>query len=157
VGEVLKFESSKVLKLVELVLFVMGVWERAARVWDTEGKRVKRDKRDMRVKLVGLVLFVMGVWERAARVWNTVEVEMLMRLVEVEMLGIGKMGHRGWKGRGMAKEWKRQMLVRLVLVRETGQVMVVQHMGQETRPQARRVEGRPASRLPEPIRARDGG
>ena len=44
----------------------------------------------------------------------------------------------------------------LGLVRETGLGMVGQNIGQEPRPRARRVEGRPASRLPEPIRARDG-
>jgi len=52
--------------------------------------------------------------------------------------------------------WLEVLVTRRVLVRETGQVMVVQSMGQEPRPRARRDEGRPASRLPEPIRARAG-
>ena len=98
--------------------------------------------------------------------WNTVAVEMRMRLVGVEMLGIGRMGLRGRIGHELVQEEKLRMLVsqmldavlvtRRVLVREKGEVMVVQNMGLEPRPWARRVEGRPASRLPEPIRARAG-
>ena len=79
------------------------------------------------------------------------------------MLGIGRMGLRGRLGRRMVKEEKLRMLVwldvlvtRRVLVRETGEELVFQRMGLEPRPWARRDEGRPASRLPEPIRARAG-
>ena len=95
--------------------------------------------------------------------WNTAAVEMLMRLVEGEMLGIGRMGHRGLIGHRLVQEEKLKMLVwlvvlitRRVLVGETKRGVYVQRMGLEPRPQARRVEGRPASRLPEPIRARAG-
>jgi hypothetical protein len=89
-------------------------------------------------------------------------VEIFGLLVIVEMLGIGQMGLRGRRGHRLVqvetlRMLVRQMLVtRWVLVRETGQVMGVQRMGQEPRPRARRHEGRPASRLPEPIRARAG-
>jgi hypothetical protein len=95
-------------------------------------------------------------------VWNTVAMVMLMRHVGVGVLGIGRMGLRGRMGQRLVQEEKRRMLVRQmlvtrrVLVSETGQVTVVQSMGLEPRPWARRVEGRPASRLPEPSRARAG-
>ena len=36
--EVLKFVNAGVLKLGKSVLFVLGVYERAARVWDTAGE-----------------------------------------------------------------------------------------------------------------------
>ena len=71
---------------------------------------------------------------------NTVAMELLMRFVEVKMLGIGRMGLRGRMGHRLVQEEKlrmmvRQMLVtRWVLVRETGQVMGVQRMGLEPRP-----------------------
>ena len=73
--------------------------------------------------------------------WNTVAVEMLMRFVCFEMLGIGRMGLRGRLGRRMVKEEKLRMLVwldvlvtRRVLVRETGEELVFQRMGLEPRP-----------------------
>ena len=53
--------------------------------------------------LVKLRLKGHGVWERAARVWNTAAVEMLMRLVEIEMPVIGQMGHRGLVGHRLVK------------------------------------------------------
>jgi hypothetical protein len=80
-------------------------------------------------------------------VWNT---------VAVEMLGIGRMGLRGRIGHRLVQEKLKMLVTRRVLVRETGQGMVVQRMGMEPIPWARRVEGSPASRLPEPIRARAG-
>jgi len=97
-------------------------------------------------------------------VWNTAAQKMsAWLLTKCERLEIGRMGLRGRIGRRMVKEEKLRMLVwldvlvtRRVLVSETGQVAVVQSMGLEPRPRARRVEGRPASRLPEPIRARAG-
>ena len=57
--------------------------------------------------------------------WNTAAVEMLMRLVEVEMLGIGRMGHRGLMGHRLVQDEKRMMVTRLV----ARLVMVVQSMG----------------------------
>jgi len=79
-------------------------------------------------------------------------------LEKCKRLGIGPMGLRGRIGHRLVQEENLRMLVtRRVLVREIGKVMVVQSMGLEPRPWARRDEGRPASRLPEPIRARAGG
>ena len=72
--------------------------------------------------------------------WNTPALVMLMRLVGVEMPGIGRMRHRGLIGHRLVQEEKLRMLVRLMLVtrwvfvRETGQVMGVQRMGPEPRP-----------------------
>ena len=66
------------------------------------------------------------------------------RLVNFEVLGIGRMGRRGRIGHGLVQEEKLRMLVSqrldavLVtlqgLVRETGQGIDVQRMGQEPRP-----------------------
>ena len=88
--------------------------------------------------------------------WNTAAVEMLMRLVEVEMLGIGRMGHRGLIGHRLVQEEKLKMLVwlvvlitRRVFVGETKRGGDVQRMGLETRPpgSARRGQTRqPATR-----------
>ena len=58
-----------------------------------------------------------------------------MRLVGVEMLGIGHMGHRGRMGHRLVQGETLRMMVRLTeLFSETGQVMVVQRMGMEPRP-----------------------
>ena len=116
--------------------------------------RVKWDKH--------VVVDVTGNWRR--RQARALHLELVKNLVKVEVLGVGRMGLRGRIGHRLVYVEKLKMLVwlemlvtRRVLVRETGQVMGVQRMGCEPRPQARRDEGRPASRLPEPVRARAGG
>ena len=95
--------------------------------------------------------------------WNTAEAEMLMRLVGVEMLGIGQMGHKGLIGHRLVQVEKlrilvRQMLVtRWVLVRETGQVMVVQRMGLEPRPWLGESRADPPPPEPSESHTGDGG
>ena len=95
--------------------------------------------------------------------WNTVAVEMRMWLLEVEMLGIGRMGVSGRIGhrRELRKQrvLVRQVLVavlvtRLVSVRETGQVMVVQRMGVEPRPWLGETRADPPP--PEPTESHTG-
>ena len=72
------------------------------------------------------------------------------RFVNDKVLVIGRMGLRGRMGHRLVQEEILRMLVavlvtRRVRVREKGQMMVVQRMGQESRPGARQGEGRPAA------------
>ena len=87
--------------------------------------------------------------------WNTVALEMRMRLMEVKMLGIGRMELRGRMAHGCLQDLKLRMVIRLVvLVRETRQVMVVQRMGlSRDRGSASRGQTRRRRSRPNPIQA----
>ena len=87
--------------------------------------------------------------------WNTAALEMLMRLVGVEMLGIGHKGHRGRMGHRLVQGETLRMMVRLTeLFSETGQVMVVQRMGMEPRPWLGETRADPPP--PEPTESHTG-
>ena len=94
--------------------------------------------------------------------WN-MRILLMWLLEKSEVRGIGRMGLRGRIGEGLVKKVRLRLLVwlvmpitRQVLVEKKKRAVDVQRMGREPRPGARRDEGRPASRLPEPIRARAG-
>ena len=79
-------------------------------------------------------------------------------LVIVEMPGIGQMGHRGLIVHRLVQVEKLRMVSRLVvLVSETGQVMVVQRMGMEPRPGLGESRADPPPPEPSQSHTGDGG
>ena len=120
----------------------------------------------MLVRLVVVLLIVLVMWLVTGQ--GTPGRQDFRRLfVIVERQGIGRMGLRGRIGNRLVQEERLRMLVRLmlvallvtrrVLVRETGQVMDVQSMGQEPRPGLGETRADPPPPEPTESLTGDGG